>query len=109
LLQPLDHSKSGFWYKIESHDREDIPEEILLFSILDNGQYGNSISFNELLNGYNSVGAVYALNASGLMKKITRIIDKYPFITFAEDAGIRELQFKNKPEKWQILDRYYDK
>ena len=109
LLQQLERFETGAgsWFKIESGERKEIPSEILLYSILDNDKYGNSISFNELLNGYNSVGMVYAMNASGLMAKIDSVITKFPNITFTDDAGIRELQFKEKPNKGEILDQYY--
>lgn len=109
LLQRLDgfESDSGSGFKIESKERQEIPIEIFLFSLLDNDQYGNSISFNELLNGYNSVGMVYAMNASGLMAKIEDVISNFPGVTFTEDAGLRELQFKEKPDKWEILNLYY--
>lgn len=110
LLQQLERfdTGSGSWFKIESKERKDIPLEIFLYSILDNDNYGNSISFNELLNGYNSVGIVYAMNASGMITKIEAVINKYPNITFTDDAGIRELQFTQKPNKWELLNQYYD-
>lgn len=94
-------------FKIEGKDREDLPVHIFLFSILTNEKYGNSISFDELLNGYNSVGAAYAMSESGLMTKIEHVIDSFPQVTFTDDAGIRELQFKKKPDKWEILNQYY--
>ena len=109
LLQPLGRFEtgSGLWHKIESKEREELPVQIFLFSILDNDRYGKSISFNELLNGFNSPGMMYAMNASGLMAKIEDVINKFPSVTFKDDAGIRELQFKEKPGKWEILDHYY--
>ena len=109
LLQTVERvdSGSGSWFKIESKEREEMPLEVFLFAILDNGRYGDSISFNELLNGYNSVGMVYALNASGIMRNIEVLVQKFPYVTFSDDAGIRELQFRKKPDKWEILDQYY--
>lgn len=109
LLQQIERLEtgSGSWFKVESKEREEIPLEVFLFSILDNDKYGNSISLNELLNGYNSVGMVYAMNASGVMAKVEGLIKKFPYIVFSDDAGIRELQFKKKPNKWDILNCYY--
>ncbi|RMF59834.1 MAG: DUF4007 family protein [Calditrichaeota bacterium] len=110
LLQQSERFETGSssWYKIESKEREEIPLEIVLYSILDNEKYGDSISFNELLNGYNSVGVVYALNASGLMGKVERLSKKYPYIVFSDVAGVREVQFKERPDKWEILNQYYE-
>ncbi len=95
------------WYKVENDLRLDLPSEIVLFTILDNDTYGNSISFKELLSGFDSPGAVFALNEDGLYDKIEQIQTAYPEIIYTENAGIRELQFQSKPNKWKVLNEYY--
>ncbi len=95
------------WYKVENELRIDLPAEIVLFSILDNESYGDSISFKELQSGHNSPGNVFALNEEGLYSKIEAIVDLCPDATFTQSAGIRELQFKSRPDKWKILNDYY--
>jgi len=95
------------WYKIENDLRIDLPAEIVLFSILDNESYGDSISFKELQSGHNSPGNVFALNEDGLYNKIERIVEICPDATYTQSAGVRELQFKSKPDKWKILNEYY--
>ena len=99
------------WYSIESANRNNIPAEIILFSILDNPDYANStsISFTSLLNDNNSIGSIYALTPQGLINKIEEMLQLYPFLVYTDDAGIRELQFKTKPNKWEILTNYYAK
>jgi hypothetical protein len=97
------------WYKVESQQRVDLPYEVVLFSILDNETYGNSISFRELLGGFNSPGSVFALNEAGLYNKIEEIVEGNYDIVYTESAGVRELQFKSKPNKWEVLDGYYQK
>jgi hypothetical protein len=99
--------KTVEWYKVENDVRWDLPYQVVLFTILDNSNYGNSISFNELLSGYNSPGCVFALNDEGLYNKINQI-QKYPGITYTESAGVRELQFKSKLDKWKALNDYYN-
>ncbi len=94
-------------YQIENNDRDNLNESVVLFSILDNPNYGNSISLNSLEYDYNSPGSIFALNRSGLTNKIYEIVDKN--ITFTDHAGIKELQFKNKPNAFSILDKYYGK
>lgn len=94
-------------YQVENSDRDNLHESILLFAILDNSSYGNSISLNSLEYDYNSPGSIFALNRSGLTNKISELVDKS--ITFTDHAGIKELQFKNKPNAFSILDRYYGK
>lgn len=100
--------KTVEWYKVENALRWDLPYQVVLFAILDNSNYGNSISFKELLSGYNSPGCVFALNDEGLYNKIEQIQSKYPEIIYTESAGVRELQFKSKPDKWKVLNEYYN-
>ena len=95
------------WYQVENELRIDLPAEIVLFSILDNESYGDSISFKELQSGYNSPGNVFALNEDGLYNKIEGIVEICPDATYTQSAGVRELQFKSKPDKWKILNEYY--
>jgi len=108
LLQEVDHAKLGgaVHYKIQDMARENLPTEIVLYTILDQTQ-GVSISFNQLLNEDNNVGMVYALSANGLMKHINVMVKQFPQIIFSDDAGVRELQFRERLDKQTILDRYY--
>jgi hypothetical protein len=96
-------------YQIENKERDNLEEAVLLFSILDNPNYGNSISLNSLEYDYNSPGSIFALNRSGLTNKISEMVSDNKNITFTDHAGIKELQFKNKPSAYSILDLYYGK
>lgn len=102
-------SKKRIEYQIENNDRDNLQEAVLLFSILDNPNYGNSISLNSMEYDYNSPCSVFALNRSGLVNKISGIVKENKDITFTDHAGIKELQFKNKPNAYSILDKYYGK
>ena len=97
------------WYQVENKLQIDLPPEVVFFAILDNEKYGKSISFQELLNGYNSPGVIFALNEEGLYKKLKYIVAKYKGqgITLSESAGVRELQIKSTFKKWDILHEYY--
>lgn len=95
------------WYQVESKLQVDLPTEVVLFSILDNNSYGKSISFNELLVGHNSPGCLFALSDEGLYNKIISIQKLYKGIIYTESAGVRELQFKTKPNKWEVLHGCY--
>jgi len=94
-------------YFIENTERDNLPEAVVLFTILDNPNYGNSISLNSLEFDLNSPGSIFALNRAGLMNKISEIVSEFKDITFADQAGIKELQFKNKVDAYAILDKYY--
>lgn len=94
---------------IENSERDNLSEAIVLYAIFDNPNYGNSISLNSLEFDWNSPGSIFALNRSGLMNKISDIVDGFKDITFTDQAGIKELQFKKKADAFTILDSYYGK
>jgi hypothetical protein len=96
------------WYRIINSEREGIPEEVILFVILDNQSNVKSISFNSILSDYNSVGNIFAISNDGLTKKIESLQEKYKSIVFYNDAGIREIQFKEEIDKWTVLDDYFN-
>jgi len=108
LLKTTGKGKEEQFY-IENTERDNLPESVVLFAILDNSNYGNSISMNSLEFDMNSPGSIFALNRSDLMNKISDIIDGFKDITFTDQAGIKELQFKKKVDPFTILDKYYGK
>jgi hypothetical protein len=108
LLKTIGRGKDE-QYQIENSDRDKLPEQILLYSILDNPNYGSSISLNSLEYDNNSPGTIFALNRSRLINMIFEIVSENETITFTDHAGIKELQFKNKPNAYSILDSYYGK
>jgi hypothetical protein len=96
-------------YQIVNIERDKLPEAVLLFSIIDNPNYGNSISLNSLEYDINSPGTIFAMNRPGLTNKISDIVGGNRNVTFTDHAGIKELQFKKKPKAYSILDSYYGK
>lgn len=108
LLKTTGKGKEEQFY-IENTERDNLPEEVVLFTILDNPNYGNSISLNSLEFNLNSPGSIFALNRSGLMNKIFEIVSEFKDITFTDQAGIKEMQFKKKSDAFTILDTYYGK
>ena len=95
------------WYRIENTERPDLPPLIVLYAILDNDNYGDSVRFDELLTGKDSVGSIFALNTDALLSKIEAFQQIYPDIVYTDDGGIRLLQFKQRPSKEAVLARYY--
>jgi len=96
-------------YLIENNERDNLPEAVLLYAIVENQGYSNSISLNSLEFELDSVGSIFALNRNGLVNKIASIVEEYEEITYTDHAGIKELQFKNKPSIRRILERHYGK
>jgi hypothetical protein len=108
LLKTTGKGKDEQFY-IENAERDKLPDAVVLFTILDNSNYGNAISLNSLEFDLNSPGSIFALNRSGLMNKISEIVSEFTDITFTDQAGIKELQFKTKSDAYKILDTYYGK
>lgn len=110
LIQRIDKERSGrgSWYIIENKERENLPSEIVLFAILQKYTDKYSISFYELLNGDNSPGSVFSLNADGLYKKLEEIVASNDDIVFKEDADVKTLQFKKNIDPWAVLTNYYE-
>ena len=109
LVEYVGKSETKEVYKIESQDRPDLPALIVLLGINQQLKGNVSISFQELLNGMDSVGSVFALNATGLMTKIEALLDIFPQdIVFTDDGGIRLLQFKKQFSDSDILNQFYE-
>jgi hypothetical protein len=108
ILKTTGGGKDEQFY-IENLERDSLSESVVLYAILDNPNYGNSISLNSLEFDSDSPGSIFAFNRSGLINKITEIVANHKNITFTDQAGIKDLQFKTKPDPYSILDGYYGK
>lgn len=101
------------FFSIPNGHRNSLPEEILLYTILDNDNFQNSISLNTLFQERNLAGSVFAITKNALMEKLESISKNPAFkkfgITLSDHAGIKELQFSSKPNKFDILNHYYGK
>jgi hypothetical protein len=95
------------YFIMERKERNSLPCEIFLYAILINEQLGNTISFNELVTGDNSVGNVFLLNREVIFKKIEEITEKYKYITYTQTGGLPLLQFEEKPDPIEIIRGYY--
>jgi len=100
--------KKEFFF-IENTERKSIPVEVFLYAIIDNPNYGFSINLNTLEQDYDSPGSIFAINHSCIIDKILEATELYDFITYADNAGVKELQFKTKPSAFELLKSYYEK
>jgi hypothetical protein len=94
-------------FMIENNERPEIPDEVILYVLLNNKSFDLSINLNNIEQDYNSIGSVFALNRPGLLSKIESLGSKHSYIVYNDQAGIKELQFKKKPSAVSILDKYY--
>lgn len=106
LIKPIKDRKD--WYECRNEFRASLPTEIVLYAILENENFGKSISFNHLLNDENSPGVIFALDADSLVKHILEITKRYEGCTYKEDAGVRELQLNSNLSSLNVLENYYE-
>jgi hypothetical protein len=106
LIKSFRKDKDDF-YMIENNDGSEIPDEVLLYAIIDNEEFESSFNLNTLEQSKNSIISIFAINRPGLYTKIENLAKKYPYLVFNDHAGIKELQFKVKPTATSILETYY--
>lgn len=103
--------KLVMFYNIPSEQKSEIPDEVLLYGILNDTTFDTSISFYSIEQEKNQLGSVFAIGRSALVNKIEAISSSTKFrpygITFNDHAGIKELQFRNRPDKFEVLNIYY--
>jgi hypothetical protein len=84
-------------YQINNSPRPTLTKNVFLFSILDNENFGISVSLHSLENDENSPGVVFALSREDLLDKISTLVEEESdWISYNDQAGIKELQFKSK-------------
>ncbi|WP_276132319.1 DUF4007 family protein [Polluticoccus soli] len=107
LIKAFSRGKDDY-FVIENTDRTEIPDEVILYSILEAGNFDQSVNLITLEQEPNSIGIVYSLSKGGLLNKIESLASKPANgITFNDHAGIKELQFKKKLSPLTVLDKYY--
>lgn len=106
LVKCYNKGKEDFFI-IENSERVEIPDEIILYAILENENFDLSLSLNTIEQNNNSVATVFAINRPGLQAKIENLTAKFPNMVFNDQAGVKEIQFKKKPTAYSILDKYY--
>lgn len=106
LVKCFNKGKDEFFI-IENSERTEIPDEIILYAILDNENFDLSLSLKTIEQNNNSVGTVFVINKPGLQTKIENLTAKFPSMVFNDQAGVKEIQIKKKPTAYSILDKYY--
>lgn len=92
------------WYRFNMQVKH-IPYQALLFVILDNGKYGNTVSLSQLSNDPSSVGNVFLLTENVLVQELKQLSQQYGIYT--ETAGNQVLQLNEGLDKFNILEEYY--
>lgn len=97
------------YYSLNAGNRRNLPIEIFFYSIINNKNYSQSISFQELHIGRNSPGSVFALDQESLFNLIQDCTTRFEGVTYSQTAGNRVLQVQKShfTNPQNILDAYY--
>ncbi len=109
LIKELTKDKSAY-FLIENKEREDIPEEVLLYAILSDERFDRSVNVRSLEIEDNSIASIFAITRTGLISKIESIANnkQFSFVRYSDHAGIKELQFEEKKNPLDVLKNYYE-
>ena len=109
LVDEIEKGKDTF-YVIENKDRDELPEDILLYAILSDDRFDRSVNVRSLEIEDNSLASIFALTRTSLINKIENLSKnkKYKFLKYSDHAGIKELQFDKRMDPLEILNTYYE-
>ena len=78
---------------------------------MDFGNFDKSISLSTIEYDDNNIGRVFAINRTGLVNRFESFANNSKFkkygIIYNDNGGVKELQFKTIPQKFEILKNYY--
>ncbi len=92
-------------FKLLYNAKENLPSEVLLFSILDSFEGEISISVSDIQN---EISDLFLCNREGTETKLIELQEK-GYIVYKDDSGRKEIQIKNEISKWDVLKNYYEK
>ena len=105
------NKKMETFYAILNNERSEIPDEILFYAMLDFGRFDKSISLSSVEYEDNNIGRVFAINRTGLVNRFESFASNPKFkkygVVYNDNGGVKELQFKTIPKKFEILNNYY--
>ena len=104
-IVPDSHIEGLQVFKLQYNAKENLPSEVLLFSILDSFDGEMSIAVNDIQN---EISDLFLCNREGTEDKLIELQDK-GYIVYKDDSGRKEIQIKNKLNKWDVLKNYYEK
>jgi len=94
-------------YILNNYQNGSLPFQIILYSILDNPNYGKSISLKQLQTSINCPSFVFSISNETLNEIIEEMTRYDKQILYTQNAGISELQIKKELDKWNVLKDYY--
>ncbi|WP_423147918.1 DUF4007 family protein [Rubrolithibacter danxiaensis] len=96
-LQLLKSQHKGSYFIVNS-DRSSLSPAVFLYAVLDNEQFGASVSLQALENDENGPGNIFALSRNAILELIDLVKEQFgDDYTFNDHAGVKEFQVKKRP------------
>ena len=95
-------------YTFGISERNDIPWQVFLYTLLDTFRNEVSVDLHSLETYDNSPGLIFCMNKSGIIYKMQEIAENISDIVYKNDAGIITLSGLDLLDKTLILGQYYE-
>ena len=102
LIIPIDDGR----YRFAETDSTSLPNEIMLFAIIDIKGNDKTVSFDKI----QYLSLLFCMPVGIILEKLMAIAAKYPdYIDYNDNSGIRNLFFKHELDKYEVLNQYYSR
>lgn len=102
LIIPIDDGR----YRFAETDLTSLPNEIMLFAIIDIKGNDKTVSFDKI----QYLSLLFCMPVGIVLEKLIAIAAMYPdYIDYNDNSGIRNLLFKHELDKYEVLNQYYSR
>ncbi len=94
-------------YRLNRDIQESVSSEVFAYCLLNEFENDIAVSYDDIKK---TVGAYMCLSNEGLEILIAKLCDEYDEFVYKDDAGVRQLQFKNNSTDFKntLLKRHYE-
>lgn len=83
---------------------EDVPEEVILYALLEFGSQERTLS-NDVLS---DIALTFCMSINHLVKVLGQLVQRYPdYITYTDNSGIRNVHIADDVNAIVVLENYY--
>jgi len=91
-------------YAFNETSKNDLPEIVVLYALLDTKNNSKIISFDELQN----ISLIFCISMDKIIEIVQNLESKYPeYIHFTDDSGVKNIHFLKEMNKYDLLREYY--
>ena len=102
-LNLIRNTESGY-YTFNKTSLNSIPSAVILYALIDIKGNDKTISFDLI----QKLALIFCLNISDLITIIKQLEAENPTtIVYSDNSGIKNIQFLNEIDKYEVLNRYY--